>query len=78
MKQNKSRSEEKVIVDREHMNETACECTQPYHAAPSTCRTIRLGVCAMSKKIRAKPMQEILKRLECPFLNIIIIDDEYW
>ena len=71
MKQNKSRSEEKVIVDREHMNETACE-------SPSTCRTIRLGVCAMSKKIRAKPMQEILKRLECPFLNIIIIDDEYW
>lgn len=46
--------------------------------APSAFKTIRLGVCAMSKKIRAKPMQEILKRLECRFLSILIIDDEYW
>lgn len=32
----------------------------------------------MRKKIRAKPMQEILQRLVCEFLEIVIIDDEYW
>lgn len=39
---------------------------------------IRLGVCAMNKKIQAKPMQEILKRLACKYIEIIIIADEYW
>lgn len=27
---------------------------------------LKLGICAMRKKIEAKPMQEILKRLKCP------------
>ena len=40
--------------------------------------TLKLGVCAMKKKIEAKPMQEILNRMRCPELEIIIIDDQYW
>lgn len=50
----------------------SCDSASPLHAP------VRLGVCAMRKKIQAKPMQEILQRLACEFLEIVIIDDEYW
>ena len=39
---------------------------------------LRLGICAMRKKIEAKPMQEIIKRLCCKEFEIIIIDDPFW
>jgi len=38
---------------------------------------IKLGVCAMAKKVKSKPMQEILKRLSYfAFLDIIIFEEE--
>lgn len=40
-------------------------------------RKIRLGVCAMAKKVKSKPMHEILKRLSYfAFLEIVIFEEE--
>ena len=39
-------------------------------------RLITVGICAQSKKVKAKPMEEILKRLEeFEFLRILIFSD---
>lgn len=39
-------------------------------------KKIRLGLCAMDKKTRAKPMQEILSRFPKDLFEVVIFGDE--
>eukprot|EP01041_Mallomonas_annulata_P000219 gene219-400_t len=43
---------------------------------PEKVRKIKLGICAMDKKARAKPMQEILRRLPEDLFEVTIFGDE--
>jgi hypothetical protein len=67
------------LTEREQNRRAPKIISQPASDRPeSPPKQIRLGVCAMKKKINAKPMQEILHRLACKYFDIIIIDDNYW
>ncbi len=39
-------------------------------------QVVRLGICAMNKKVQSKPMREILKRVGCPEIEIIVFEEE--
>mmetsp|Transcript_7486 Transcript_7486/g.7713 ORF Transcript_7486/g.7713 Transcript_7486/m.7713 type:complete len:136 (-) Transcript_7486:18-425(-) len=49
---------------------------KPKKNKPVVVRKIKLGICAMDKKARAKPMQEILRRLDPDLFEIHIFGNE--
>ena len=44
----------------------------PQHMPPKMSKVI-LGICAMKKKVESKPMREILSRLTCPEIEIVLM-----
>ena len=71
-----------IIVDKAGVggggssNSSTTALARQLSISSTSCSPIRLGICAMDKKARSKPMKEILKRLDPSLFEPVYFGDE--